>query len=176
MHYPPTPLSTALHIIHYAELSELPAIKDSITASLLADMKTVRKREPTGNTVLDEVRSWVDEYKVATLTADRLRMLKRIVARQQGAGKPVRGGITEAMIEQAREVDIQEVFTSLVGTPIRHGMASCPWHDDKNASFSMRRYNRYRCFSCGDKGTVIDLYMKVSGVGFIQAVKQLLRV
>lgn len=175
MHISPSPLSCALGFIHHADLSELPAMKDAITASLLADIATVTKHEPTGDAILDEVWGWVDEHKIQTLTADRLRMLKRIVSRQQNAGKPARG-ITTDMIERAREVDIKEVFESLVGTPIRNGMASCPWHDDKNASFSMRRYNHFRCFSCGEKGSVIDLYMKMNGVTFSQAVRALLRI
>jgi hypothetical protein len=147
-------------------------MKDAITASLLASMATVTKHKPTGNALFDEVHGWVDEYRLAQLTGDRLKMLKRIVNRQQNAGKPARG-VTELMIATAREYPITDLFESLVGTPIRNGMASCPWHDDHNASFSMRRYNHFRCFSCGEKGSVIDLYMKMNGVTFYQAVQQL---
>jgi hypothetical protein len=175
MHTSPSSLSCALGFIHHADISELPAIKESITASLIADMAILHKRPLTGDAMLDEIRSWVDEYRIQEKTADRIRMLKRIVSRQQNAGKPERG-ITTDMIERAREVDIKEVFESLVGTPIRNGMSSCPWHDDKNASFSMRRYNHFRCFSCGEKGSVIDFYMKQNGVGFSQAVRALLRI
>lgn len=172
MYHSPTSLSCALGIIYHADLSELPAIKDAITASLLADMATLHKRPTTGDTALDEVRGWVDDYRIHEKIDDRVRMLKRIVARQQNAGKPARG-VTDEMIQQAREYPITDLFESLVGTPIRNGMASCPWHDDRNASFSMRRYNHFRCFSCGEKGSVIDLYMKMNGVKFYQAVQQL---
>ena len=172
MHHSPTSLSCALSIIHHADLSELPAIKDAITASLLADMATLHKRPATGDASLDEIRDWVDDYRIHERTDDRVRMLKRIVARQQNAGKPARG-VTDEMIQRAREYPIIDLFESLVGTPIRGGMASCPWHDDRNASFSMRRYNHFRCFSCGEKGSVIDLYMKMNGVTFYQAVQQL---
>lgn len=172
MHISPTPLNCALGIIHDAELHELVAIKDIITTSLLADIKANPKRPPTGDADLDYVRNAVDELVIKQLTEDRVRMLKRIVSRQENAGKSA-GGITDDMIARAKEAPIEEVFTTLVGTPIRNGMASCPWHDDHSASFSMRRYNRFRCFSCEEKGSVIDLYMKVNNVGFSQAVRGL---
>jgi len=44
-------------------------------------------------------------------------------------------------------------------------MASCPLHDDKTPSMSIDLGKRlWKCFSCGNGGTVIDLHMRVAGM------------
>jgi hypothetical protein len=116
------------------------------------------------------VRCEVEKLAIEQKVAPMRRVLARIVSREQR--RPF-GSITDEMIARANERDIHEVFTTIVGTPVHAGMSTCPLHDDKTASFSMRRHNRYRCFGCDARGSVIDLYMKVQGVGFIQAVRAL---
>lgn len=47
-------------------------------------------------------------------------------------------------------------------------------HNDRHFSMGLdERRNRYKCFACGEQGDVIDLYMRVRGVGFGEAVKEL---
>ena len=54
------------------------------------------------------------------------------------------------------------------------GTASCPLHSDKTPSFKYyKEQNTWWCFSCGQGGDVIDLVMKMEGLDFIGAVKQL---
>lgn len=98
------------------------------------------------------------------------RTIRRIDARKRKS-KP--GQITEADIEAAREYPIQELFLQLTGEKPKKGMAQCPFHPDSTASFSMRRYNRYRCFGCDERGDTIQLVMKIEGRDFISAVKEL---
>lgn len=176
MHTSPTPQQCALAIIRDADLSELPAIKDAVTVGLLAEIKNNQKRPATGNLVLDEVRGWVDEYKLKTATEGRLLMLKRIVARQQNANRPITGGITESMIETAKEYPIAEI----IDTKTYHGSGKwvactyCPLPDhqgERTPSFYIDKNNRWRCFGCQAQGSAIDLYMQINGVNFIQAVK-----
>ena len=101
-----------------------------------------------------------------------LRIIKRIKNR---LAPPRAGRITDQDIQTAKDYDIKELYTELVGTPIRHGMCSCPFHGtDSNPSMSLRKFNRYKCFSCDEKGDPIDLYMKLNDVNFIQAVKKLI--
>lgn len=178
MHLTPTPLTTALTIIRDAELSELPDIKESITTSLLADIAAHPRRAATGDTVLDEVRGWVDQDRIEMISADRLKMLKRIVQRQQAAGKPVTGGITDEMIERAREVPIETMVDTRIfnSTGKWQGACHCPLPShggERTPSFYIDKHNRYKCFGCSARGDAIDLYMQLNGVNFIQAVKKL---
>ena len=50
----------------------------------------------------------------------------------------------------------------------------CPFHEEKTASF--RVYDngkRFKCFGCGESGSVIDFTMKLFGISFSQAVLRL---
>ncbi|MBI5780788.1 MAG: toprim domain-containing protein, partial [Rhodocyclales bacterium] len=50
----------------------------------------------------------------------------------------------------------------------------CPWHPDKNPSLSIDPSgNRFHCFGCGVKGSVIDWVMKTFGVGVGKAIELL---
>lgn len=101
-----------------------------------------------------------------------LRVIKRIDGRKKHYKN--NQSISSEDIERAKEYPIGELFTELIGEKPRYGMVHCPFHPDATASMSLRRYNRYRCFGCDEKGSVIDLYMKVNGVDFISAVRGLI--
>lgn len=50
-----------------------------------------------------------------------------------------------------------------------------PTHEDNNPSFGVNANNNtFKCFGCGEKGSVIDLVMKVEGINLNQAVQYLL--
>jgi DNA primase len=52
--------------------------------------------------------------------------------------------------------------------------ALCPFHEDRNPSMSISpQRQRYKCFSCGVSGTVIDLYAKANGLNDLKAIRQL---
>lgn len=179
MHYTsPTPLTCGLTIIRDADLSELPDMKDSITTSLLKDVTAFKRRPETGDTILDEVRSWVDEDKIKSITSDRLKMIDKIVYRQQQGNKLILGGITEQMIEQANLYPIENMITTKIfnGSGKWAGCCHCPLpthQGERTPSFYFDKNNRWKCFGCQERGSVIDLYMKMNGVKFIQAVKKL---
>jgi len=66
-----------------------------------------------------------------------------------------------------------------LGLEIRGNQARCynsqaHAHNDKNFSlgFDIRR-NRYKCFACGESGSVLDLLMRVKGLDIKQAIKEL---
>ena len=51
------------------------------------------------------------------------------------------------------------------------GVACCPFHDDRNPSFSIfANHTRFHCHGCGVRGDVIDFVMRVHGVNFSQAI------
>jgi DNA primase len=52
--------------------------------------------------------------------------------------------------------------------------APCPFHQEKSASFHVDdRKGFYHCFGCGAHGTAISFLMEYSGLGFIDAIKDL---
>jgi len=51
----------------------------------------------------------------------------------------------------------------------------CPLHKGDNpSSFSINKWGKFRCFSCGERGDMAGLLMRLHGIGFKQA-KELLR-
>ncbi len=52
--------------------------------------------------------------------------------------------------------------------------ACCPFHGEKSASFSVSPTKQfYHCFGCGVHGSAISFLMEYSGLGFVDAVKEL---
>ncbi len=52
--------------------------------------------------------------------------------------------------------------------------ACCPFHGEKSASFSVSPSKQfYHCFGCGVHGSAIGFLMEYSGLGFVDAVKEL---
>ncbi len=53
-------------------------------------------------------------------------------------------------------------------------VACCPFHNEKTPSFSVSPGKQfYHCFGCGAHGTAIGFLMEYSGLGFVDAVKEL---
>ena len=52
--------------------------------------------------------------------------------------------------------------------------ACCPFHSEKSPSFTVSPTKQfYHCFGCGAHGTAISFLMEYSGLGFVDAVKEL---
>lgn len=78
-----------------------------------------------------------------------------------------RSQITREMIDRALEYPIENLVEVN-----KRGFAHCVAHDDEHPSMYCRNNFAY-CFACGHRGDVIDLYMRVHGCNFLQAVKNL---
>jgi DNA primase len=53
-------------------------------------------------------------------------------------------------------------------------VACCPFHSEKTPSFTVSQTKQfYHCFGCGAHGTAIGFLMEYSGLGFVDAVKEL---
>jgi hypothetical protein len=80
-------------------------------------------------------------------------------------------------VERARAVSIAALLEAAghelraVGTVL---MCRSPLSLDKTPSFCIFPENRFRCFSSGEKGDVIDLFMKLKGCDFPAALEGLL--
>lgn len=112
---------------------------------------------------------WVDanthQIKKQSIEENHNRVCRAIHFRKQPKTKDT---ITPQDIERAKEYSIHD----LLNTQHCKGNISCPFHEDKNPSFAIKK-NRFNCFSCGEHGDVIDLYQKLHHTDFINAVKAL---
>lgn len=78
--------------------------------------------------------------------------------------------------ELLSRVDIVDVIERHV--PLKKSganyFACCPFHGEKSASFSVSPTKQfYHCFGCGVHGSAVGFLMEYSGLGFVEAVKEL---
>ena len=75
-------------------------------------------------------------------------------------------------VKDIRAMPIEEVAMKMGIEVGRHHKALCPFHQDRHPSlhFDIKR-NRYKCFSCGASGNVIDLVMRYMNISFKDAVE-----
>ncbi|WP_153109689.1 DNA primase [Propionivibrio limicola] len=85
--------------------------------------------------------------------------------------------IPESFIQELlHRIDIVELIDSYV--PLKKAGANfaacCPFHNEKTPSFTVSPAKQfYHCFGCGAHGTAIGFLMEYSGLGFIDAIKEL---
>lgn len=79
-----------------------------------------------------------------------------------------KNGITDSMIEDARQSDVREVVD------FRRGKAVAWCHEDKNPSlYYANRINRAVCPVCDKKFSALDVLIERDGMSFIDAVRSL---
>ena len=81
-------------------------------------------------------------------------------------------------VDDARRISLMEVVRRLgLGDPVPQGrrlVLSCPLHEDHRPSMSLDPdRGLWYCFPCAEGGDGIRLWMRVRGVGFADAVKDL---
>ena len=85
--------------------------------------------------------------------------------------------IPESFIQELlHRVDIVDLIDSFV--PLKKAGANyaacCPFHNEKTPSFTVSPGKQfYHCFGCGAHGTAIGFLMEYSGLGFVEAIKDL---
>jgi len=87
--------------------------------------------------------------------------------------------ISSQQIEQAKQIPILDVFTSLYDGTIRkigkNYVCICPFHEEQHPSFYIYSdTNRFYCFGCGKSGDVITLVMELLNLSFPKAVDYLI--
>lgn len=82
--------------------------------------------------------------------------------------------------EFKRDLAEQTSIVELVGRYVRltrkgaEWWGCCPFHNEKTASFKVNEARKaYKCFGCGEGGDAISFLMKVDGLGFVDAVREL---
>ena len=105
-----------------------------------------------------------------------LDVLERLKATLKGDDKQAR---FSELIDRAKQVDIVDVAESLDLDVRRRGrnyVALCPFHAEKTPSFVIYPgQNRFFCYGCQASGDTLDLYQRIRGVDFKQAVKELVK-
>lgn len=105
--------------------------------------------------------------KVKELNNKVNMILGRIKFLENDAQGSAKAGITDDMIEQARNYPFEELHL------FKRNMAICPFHNDRNPSMSLKN-NRVRCWACMDKSMdTIEFVMKKDGLSFRDAVRKL---
>ena len=85
--------------------------------------------------------------------------------------------IPESFIQELlHRVDVVDLIDAYV--PLKKAGANyaacCPFHSEKSPSFTVSPTKQfYHCFGCGAHGTAISFLMEYSGLGFIDAIKEL---
>ncbi len=74
-------------------------------------------------------------------------------------------------IEKLRSLPCEGVAQRL-GLTIKHHKALCPFHEDHNPSLTFKK-NKFKCWSCGERGDSISLAEKVLGKDFLDACRWL---
>ena len=70
-------------------------------------------------------------------------------------------------------VDVVERYVKLKRAGANY-VACCPFHSEKSPSFTVSQTKQfYHCFGCGAHGTAIGFMIEYSGMGFIDAIKDL---
>ena len=87
------------------------------------------------------------------------------------------GQISESKIDEVRErtdiVELVSQYVSLKRSGTNH-MGLCPFHSEKSPSFSVNAARQFfHCFGCGVGGDVFAFLMKIEGMTFPDAARQL---
>lgn len=78
--------------------------------------------------------------------------------------------LTRYCIDDLQSVSILSIAKDLGLKVTRQKKCLCPFHEDKKPSLKFwPDINGWKCFGCGEKGTVIDLVMKKEGLKFHEA-------
>ena len=79
--------------------------------------------------------------------------------------------MTKYELQKLRDLPIEGVAERL-GLRLERHKCLCPFHDDHHASLRFK-YNKFKCWSCGESGNTISLAMKVLGKDFREACRWL---
>lgn len=160
--------------LSWFDTDELRQLKKDAADSMVLELRAIPKPRPTEDPNLKWVQQGLYDYQLKKLFKHYTKLEKRIDATIFARDFPAQehsDTVTQQHIDNAREYPIEQ----LLDTPIRRGMTNCPFHQDKTPSFSVKKYNRYKCFSCGEAGDTIDLYMKLHNVDFLTAVRSIVQ-
>jgi DNA primase len=79
----------------------------------------------------------------------------------------------QELLHRVDIVDVVERYVRLKRAGSNY-VACCPFHSEKTPSFTVSQTKQfYHCFGCGAHGSAVGFLMEYSGLGFVEAVKDL---
>ena len=156
---------------YIAQITRLEEMLNDIEANL-------QEREARRKTQKDEVckglnekimKAYLAEYdRIKAKTNYLLGVVSGILGEKPPSSQGTGEHVTDAEIERARQYPIENLIES------KRGMARCisGSHDDRNPSMDVRNNFAY-CYACGFRADAIEVYQKIHGVKFPEAVKSL---
>ena len=73
--------------------------------------------------------------------------------------------------EITSRITMYDVFSMYGFQSTRAGFITCPFHSEKTASLKIfANGTKFKCFGCGEWGSVIDFVMKIESLSFMGAV------
>ncbi len=156
---------------------DLPDIERSLLETLADDVAEHEQDMVEDGPLSPRERELADEVKRLTFE-DRVQRIETIhrAIEAKSIRHPVRGAITDAMIERAKAYPIERIYPGkLRGAGSKRRTGVCPMHKEKTASFYVfTSDNHWYCFgACQKGGDVISLYRALHGGTFPQAVRAL---
>ncbi len=83
--------------------------------------------------------------------------------------------ISKEEIIAAKEVDLQDIVEGFDVPIVRsrdHIKIHCLWHEERTPSLAIYS-DHYHCYSCGERGDILDFIQKYYSVSFAEAVNAL---
>jgi hypothetical protein len=114
-----------------------------------------------------EGEAWRKRYN----KLEEARKARELVALMNGgkAGRLIlQKRIAQEEIQKMKELSFKDIFPEYY----KKKNIVCPFHNDTNASLKFNDKYFY-CFGCNKYGSVIDWYMQINNVSFIEAINEL---
>ncbi len=120
---------------------------------------------------------WKQVLDIKNKYDEQLRDIETKLARQRRylriiEGKPLpKGAVTNDLIQAAKEVPIESLFSQTFNQTGNKLVGLCPFIEEKTPSFFIyKNTNRCWCFGCSQGYGVVDTYMKLNDCNFNEAV------
>ena len=161
------------------KLKELIEVQDELIKDREEKLKIISEIKDINNESLDFMVSLAEfefsEYDVIQRWFKYWLRLATKLDKEEVKTEYLNGDFTQAQIEMAKQVPIQDIFEGRLRQMGSRYVATCPFHKEKTASFTIfEEDNNFYCFGCNKHGDVIDYYMKLNDCEFPVAVGRLL--
>ncbi len=122
--------------------------------------------------LLERLNAYIDEQTDVMPESDVMAVIGELITIRKYQDRVKSGvvlkGITDEMIQQARDYPIENVIE------FQRGVAIAFCHEDKRPSLTWHKAkNRATCFPCGKSFSALDVAIERDGFSFIEAVKML---
>ena len=86
---------------------------------------------------------------------------------------PYPAGFIDELCDRCNIVDVVSGYVRLKKTGANY-VGLCPFHSEKTPSFTVSAEKQlFKCFGCGEGGSVVSFMMKIENLSFPDAVRKL---